>query len=136
MEIREFTMDDYDCVRQLWEVQGVRLEPGDSEEAIARKRECEPDLFLVAENKGVILGVIIGSCDGRMGWISRQAVHRTSRRMGIGSKLVEEVERRLKSKGVQQVALLVNRSDLEAQDFYQQRGFEVEEEQLLMTKRL
>jgi hypothetical protein len=135
--IRQFTMDDYECVRQLWEEQGVRLDPSLSREGIARRLErCSSDLFLVAENRGMLLGVVVASWDGQQGWISHQAVDPTSRRLGIGSKLVEEVERHLKALGARRVALLVSRDNLMAQDFYQHRGFHVEEDQILMTKDL
>jgi len=136
MLIREYTADDCDSVLQLWESQGIRLEGGERAEMLARKQECDQDLFLVAENKGVILGVVVGSWDGWKRWISHLAVDRASKGMGYRVALVREAERRLKEKGAREVVVLVPRENLEAQDFFQHMGFEVDERELLLTKRL
>ena len=54
MQIRHFTMDDYPVVMALWQRAGpgVTVRPSDRPEEIEKKLMRDPDLFLVAEEKG------------------------------------------------------------------------------------
>ncbi len=49
MKIREFKIDDYQTVRDLWRTAGLTLRPGDELEDVKLKLQRDPDLFLVAE---------------------------------------------------------------------------------------
>ena len=54
---------------------------------------------------GGIVGVVLGTYDGRRGWILRLAVHPDQRRQGFATRLVQEVERRLAALGCPRVNL-------------------------------
>lgn len=136
MNIREFTLADYDQVYKLWRVCRLSLGPEDTEEALARKLERDPDLFLVAELNRAIVGAVMGAWDGRYGTIYNHAVEPRARGSGVGSHLMWEVERRLREKGARQVWLRVGRESLEAVDFYEGRGFQADSEQVVMSKTL
>ncbi len=136
MKIREFTMKDYDRMWQLWRLCRIPLAESDSPERTAEKLKRDPDLFLVAEMNQAIMGVVMGSWDGRLAWIYNQAVDPRCRRMGVGSQLMEEIERRLQAKGAKRINLLIEKTNLEAEDFYQSSGFSVEEGYTLMIKQL
>jgi len=60
---------DYPAVRALWESmeKGVNVGRSDSPDEIAKKAARDPDLFLLAEADGLIVGSIIGGFDGRRG---------------------------------------------------------------------
>ncbi len=73
---------------------------------VAALRAHDPGLVLVAEDDRQVLGVVLGSFDGRRGWISRLAVTDAARRRGVARALVAEVERRLAARGCRQVNLL------------------------------
>ncbi|MBI4301171.1 MAG: GNAT family N-acetyltransferase [Chloroflexi bacterium] len=136
MKIRSFTMEDYEQVWELWEACKLSLGPSDSRTEIEKKLKRDPDLFLVVEENRAILGVAIGSWDGRVGSIYNHAVEPRCRRTGIGSGLMRELEHRLMEKGARRINLLVGKNNLEAQDFYEAGGFRFDDTQLLMTKEL
>lgn len=129
IRIREFTLDDYDTVYALWQNAGDGLGIGrsDTREEIAKKLQRDPDLFLVAEDDEKIVGTVIGGYDGRRGLIYHLAVDRAYRGRGIGTLLMDEVERRLRAKGCLRAYLLIKRGNEEVVEFYRQRGWETME---------
>ena len=104
LRVRRFRIGDYSEVRGLWMKSRLEIRPGDSEKEIRIKTGRDPDLFLVAEAGGKIVGSVIGAWDGRRGWIYHLGVLLRYRRTGVATKLVREVERRImKKKGVLKV---------------------------------
>ncbi len=119
--------EDYAAVAQLWQNAGpgVHLGRSDTPQEIQKKLQRDPDLFLVAEVDGQVVGSVIGGFDGRRGLIYHLAVAPEHRQQGLGTALMDEVERRLKAKGCLRAYLLVTRDNLDALDFYTHRGWEV-----------
>lgn len=127
MQIREFRFpEDFPQVENLWASieKGVNLGRSDTPEEIQKKHNHDPDLFLVAEQDGQIVGTVIGGFDGRRGLIYHLVVSGSFRERGIGSCLMEEVESRLREKGCIRCYLLVTNDNGEAMRFYEQRGWE------------
>ena len=93
-------------------------------EEIQKKLQRDPDLFLVAEAQGRLIGTIIGGYDGRRGLIYHLAVEATYRQQGIGSLLMDEVERRLKAKGCIKCYLMVADDNEDAMRYYEKRHWE------------
>lgn len=126
VKIREFYYpNDYDGALKLWggmEV-GVNVGRSDTPEEIQKKLQRDPDLFLVAEFNSQIVGTIIGGYDGRRGMIYHLAVQADMREQGIGTLLLEEVERRLQSKGCRKCYLLITAENTGAAQFYEQRSW-------------
>jgi len=91
---------------------------------IAKKVQRDPDLFLVAEAGGRLIGSVIGGFDGRRGMIYHLAVAVEYRQRGIGAALMDEVERRLKAKGCLKSYLLVVAGNEDAIEFYAKRGWQ------------
>lgn len=126
MRIREFDLDrDYDAVLALWRSAGPGVGVGrsDTREEIAKKLLRDPDLFLVAEAEGGLIGSVIGGFDGRRGLVYHLAVSADQRRRGLGRELMQELERRLRAKGCRRCYLLVKRGNAEALDFYASAGW-------------
>ncbi len=126
MSIREFSLDDYDSVVALWKQYPDELGLGrsDTREEIAKKLEHDPDLFLVAEEQGKIVGTVIGGFDGRRGIIYHLAVDPGLRGQGIGRELMNQVMSRLAAKGCIRAYLLVKPTNLDAVEFYKSIGWE------------
>lgn len=127
VQIREFRFpSDYEVVYQLWKSieKGVRVGPSDTLAEIAKKVARDPDLFLVAEDAGQIIGSVIGGFDGRRGLVYHLAVAEPFRGRGIGSCLMAEVEARLRAKGCLKSYLLVADDNREAEDYYRRRGWQ------------
>lgn len=124
--IRTFRFpEDVAAARWLWEnsAPGVHLGRSDEPEEIARKLQRDPELFLVAESDGKLIGTVIGGYDGRRGLIYHLTVHPDYRGRGVGSALMDEVERRLAKLGCLKSYLLVMPGAEEVHAFYQKRGW-------------
>jgi ribosomal protein S18 acetylase RimI-like enzyme len=124
--LREFHYpQDYSDVIRLWETagSGVRIGRSDTPEEIIKKLNYAPDLFLIAEIDGRLIGSVIGGFDGRRGIIYHLAVDLEFRMSGVGSSLMEEIERRLVARGCLRSYLLVTPENVDAMSFYEKRGW-------------
>jgi len=123
--IRELRIDDYDALVTLWDAAGLSYRPRgrDRREHIAHELAGECSIFLVAEDDGRIIGSVLGTHDGRKGWINRLAVHPDYRRRGIGTQLVREVERRLDAMGIDIVTCLIEDWNTSSQEFFTVLGY-------------
>ena len=125
--IREFCFSkDFKHVHNLWKTagKGIQLGFSDTPDEIKKKLTRDPDLFLIAEASGEIVGTVLGGFDGRRGMIYHLAVKKSHRKSGIGSTLMKELEARLKVKGCTRSYLLVTRDNSEAISFYKTEGWE------------
>jgi ribosomal protein S18 acetylase RimI-like enzyme len=102
---------------------GVQVGRSDTPDEVQKKLQRDPDLFLIAENNHEIVGAIIGGYDGRRGMIYHLTVHKNVREQGIGTLLLEEVEKRLRAKGCLKCFLLVTAENTNAIQFYEQRNW-------------
>jgi ribosomal protein S18 acetylase RimI-like enzyme len=128
MEIRDFSYpDDLPAVLQLWSSAGPGVHLGQSDEPaeLAKKLKRDPDLFLVAEEDGVLIGAVMGGYDGRRAIVYHLAIDRRRRHQGLGRALMAELEARLKTKGCLKMYLLVTKDNPDALRFYEHLGWEV-----------
>jgi ribosomal protein S18 acetylase RimI-like enzyme len=95
----------------------------DDEEMIERLLEADPDALLLAERDGELVGTLIAAWDGWRGNMYRLAVAPEHRRQGIGRRLVEEGERRLRGRGARRVSALVWRDDPPAYAAWEAAGY-------------
>ncbi len=116
---------DYEKVIDLWQNagKGVHLGKSDTYQEIAKKFLRDPDLFLVAEKDGCIIGAVMGGFDGRRGLVYHLAVHPSERRRGVASALMRELESRFKLIGCLRAYLLVTPDNITAQQFYEEQGW-------------
>lgn len=127
MQIREFHFpEDFPQVENLWDSmeRGVSLGRSDTPDEIQKKLTRDPDLFLVAEENGQIIGTVIGGYDGRRGLLYHLAVAASYRGRGIGARLMNEVESRLRAKGCLRCYLLVTTDNPEGMQYYEKHGWE------------
>lgn len=127
IQIREFRYPaDLNQVVRLWQSieKGVRLGRSDEPAEIRKKLQRDPDLFLVAETDDSIIGSVIGGFDGRRGLIYHLAVAASFRGQGAGSRLMDEVQARLRSKGCLKCYLLVTVDNEEAMQYYEHHGWQ------------
>jgi ribosomal protein S18 acetylase RimI-like enzyme len=121
MEIRTLVDDDLPAAHALWAATD-HLGPVASAE-VAQLRAFEPELVLVAHDEDGLAGVVLGSFDGRRGWINRLAVATRARRRGVAAALVAELERRLTARGCVQVNLLVLEDNVGGRGFWTAAGY-------------
>jgi ribosomal protein S18 acetylase RimI-like enzyme len=105
-DIREARTDEVEAILALWQATGSGPSITDTPEHLAMVTEKAPDLFLVAEAGGRLVGSIIGGWDNWRGHIYRLAVHPEFRRRGLARALTDEIERRLRARGARRIYAL------------------------------
>ncbi len=134
--LRPATAADTTAVLALWDGAGMLSYTREPQRDIAAILVHDPSLFLVAERDGEVVGVLLGTVDGRRGWIMRAAVEARLRGRGIGRALTEEVERRMAARGIPQANVLVVSDNADAQAFWERLGYGATMPVTLRTKRL
>lgn len=124
--IREFVFPgDYRQAVEIWKnsAPGISFSKSDSPEEIQKKLKYSPDLFLVAESGGAVIGTIIGGYDGRRGMIYHLAIKEEFRNTGLGKALMQEIEARFKAKGCVKSYLMVTKENEPVIQYYQKLGW-------------
>jgi ribosomal protein S18 acetylase RimI-like enzyme len=112
---------DLPAVTEVWTAAGSQVVP---EAEVRAALEHGPGLLLVAEAPGaLVVGVVLGTFDGRRGWIHRLAVSPGHRRAGVATALVAELEDRFRSLGAPRVNLLVLPDNAAGLAFWQRLGY-------------
>jgi len=135
--IREFCMEDYDAVIKLWNDAQLPHRPKgrDSRGKIEYELKQGIAIFLVAEINGKLVGSILGTHDGRKGWINRLAVSAEFRRQDIARRLVTEVEGRFSELGIEVVACLIEDSNTKSMQVFERLGYKKYSNIAYFTKR-
>ncbi len=121
--IREARPDDFDPVIRLWQSIDRHTSLPDRRDYLETFHAFSPDLFLVAEAEGRIIGTVIGGWDGWRANIARLATRPEARRQGVAMALVQEIERRLQAKGARRIYALVDRRSPPAEPFWEAAGY-------------
>lgn len=126
--VRAFRDSDEPAVSALWNrVFGDPQERNAPDRVIEQKRKVQPELFLVAELAGDLVGTTLAGDDGHRGWLHLVAVSPDHQKSGVGQLLVEEAAERLRERGVTKVNLQVRSDNSGVVAFYENLGFEVED---------
>jgi len=125
MHIRELTLEDYDTLVEIWTKAGLPYRPfgRDAKELFQSEINRATAVFLGAEIDGTLVGVVLGTHDGRKGWINRLAVMADHRKRGIGRALVLETERRLSDMDIKIVTCLIEGGNDTSVDFFESLGY-------------
>lgn len=135
MRVREFQDADEAQVIDVWRACGLTRPWNDPSRDIARKKQVQPDLFLVAEDEGTIVGTVMAGYEGHRGWINYLGVLPERQKSGIARALMDEAERRLRALGCPKINLQVRSDNQEALAFYARIGFQ-QDPVLSLGKRL
>ncbi len=134
--IREARPGDFDVIIRLWESIDRHTGLPDRREYLETFHAFSPELFLVAEAEGRIVGTVIGGWDGWRANIARLSTHPDLRRKGVAMALVQEIERRLQAKGARRVYALVDRRSPPAEPFWEAAGYTVNDQMLQYSRNL
>ena len=135
MKIRAFHASDEAAVIALWEEAGLTRPWNDPSADIARKLTEQPELFLVSEVAGRLVGTAMVGFDGHRGWVYYLAVAPACRKQSIGRALMGEAERLLAERGCPKLNLLVRSSNTDVVAFYARLGY-VQDDVISLGKRL
>lgn len=125
--LRPITLDDLAEMLALWRAASLQISPTDSEHGLRRHLALSGNLACVlCDAQGRIIGTLLGSDDGRRGWINHLAIHPDAQGHGYGRRLITAVTDRLKAQGCEKVNLLVRQTNQQVVPFYEKIGFAVD----------
>ena len=127
MIIRAFKERDTESIVSLWEQCSLTVPWNDPRKDIKRKLDVQPDLFIVGEKNGSIIGSVMAGYDGHRGWLYYLAVHPDWQQQKFGTMLVKEAESRLEKCGCAKINLMVRTGNKKVFTFYTTLGYEVDE---------
>lgn len=127
VSIRPFEPRDTESVVALWRACGLTRPQNDPQKDIVRKSKVNPEWFLVAEDAtGRVVGTVMAGYEGHRGWINYLGVAPAWQRGGLGRRLMDEAEARLRAAGCPKINLQVRPDNQAAIAFYERIGFAVE----------
>lgn len=137
MELKTLAPEHYDAIIDIWKRAGLPFKPigRDSKEKIINRIEQDPEMFLGAFIDNQMIGMIMGSYDSRKGWLNRLAVIPEHQGKGIAKALVQEMEKRLKTKGFRIIATLIEDGHDASMALFKEAGYIVHNDIAYLTKR-
>ena len=121
MKIRSYKPSDYSQVKKLWENAGAFDKSYDKKEKLDAKKP--KGSIIVADGNGKIIGTIIYTWDNWDSSIYRFAVDPKYQGKGLGAKLLEEAEKRLKKHSADVSSLRTDAKNIKAQKFFKKHRY-------------
>jgi ribosomal protein S18 acetylase RimI-like enzyme len=127
VEIRAYESCDERQVVQLWTDCGLAAPWNNPHRDIQRKLDVQRELFLVGCLAGKIISTIMAGYEGHRGWINYLAVHPDHQRAGIGRRMMEAAEIRLRAAGCPKINLQVRCTNAKVIEFYKKIGYKFDD---------
>ena len=102
-----------------------RTKGRESRRAIRSQLRIARNRYLGAFDGVQLVGAVLGTHDGRKGWINRLAVHPDYRRRHLASRLVRSCERGLRAQGIQMFAALIEPCNAASEAVFRHLGYEI-----------
>jgi len=128
---------DYEPLIELWQRSGLshRPEGRDSRDEIAREVKRKESCFLGMFDGDRLIGSVIGTSDGRKGWINRLAVDPDYRGQGLGLRLIKECESFLFGLGLKIIAALIETDNKPSRALFAKAGYVFPDDIVYCSKR-
>lgn len=135
--IRPLDISDYDDLLRLWQICGLPHRPKgrDSREALEKEFNRMETCFLGMFDGKKLIGSIIGSSDGRKGWINRLAIDPDYRGRRLAHRLIRECEEFLYNLGIHVIACLIEALNTPSLSTFEKAGYEITNQILYCSKR-
>jgi ribosomal protein S18 acetylase RimI-like enzyme len=133
IDIRPAGREDIASVLWLWSSAAAPTSTDDAD-AVGALLDRDPGALLVAVSSGRIVGTVIAAWDGWRGSVYRLAVVPECRRDGLGRRLLDEAERRLRRVGARRMHAIVMGTDPQALGFWGASGWEQQASQLRFVR--
>src|SRR5438552_13458614 len=114
---------DVEQVLELWRRAAAEPSVTDNADALRQRLERDRDLFLLAWDRGRLVGTLIGGWDGWRGHLYRLAADPACRRRGLAGRLVRHVETPLRRLGAGRIDRIVERRRHAARAFWRALGY-------------
>jgi ribosomal protein S18 acetylase RimI-like enzyme len=135
-QIRNYQPSDYAAVYAIWQACQLTLGLSDTFKEVERVRLLHPALFLVMENEMSIIGTVMGSFDGRRGYVHHLAVAPEHQKNGCGTLLMHELEKRYEKMGAVKIHLFVEKRNQLVVRYYEKRQWQVRDDLIMMSKNI
>ena len=119
MKIREIILIDYKQLISFWK-ENYFVNELDNLKQFKLFLKINPNLSILAEDDGKIIGTALGSFDGRRGYIQKLVVSKNWRGKGFGKKLLESVVKKLHAVGAKYIPISCEKEMI---PFYESSGF-------------
>lgn len=138
LSIRLLTSEHIADVHALWREAGLEFHPAGRDSVGHMTLEIEQGrLFMAGAYVGeALLGVVLGTDDGRKGWINRLAVRPDYRRAGLGQALIEFCERRFRDQGLGMTCTLIEDWNEASLALFQREGYALRKDIYYLRKML
>lgn len=133
--IRPYEDKDQRSVVDLWTICSLVRPWNDPAKDIERKKQVQPELFLVLEVLDRIVATAMAGYDGHRGSVYYLAVHPEFQGKGYGRSLMSAVETLLEDMGCPKVNILIRNSNIYVSEFYESLDY-VKGDTVLFGKRL
>lgn len=124
MTIRTATTGDTGNLVSLWRAAGLRFDPSAVRAELRSVLDRDELVLVDSDDQGEIGGAVLGTFDGRRGWVNRLAVRQDMQGKGVGARLLAELERRLTALGCTKVNLLIEPENAAVEGFYARQGYQ------------
>lgn len=124
LQVRSYAAHDRADVIALWREVFADDPPwNEPSQVIDAKTRVQPELFLVAQADGGLVGTVLAGFDGVRGWVHHLAVAPAVRRRGVGTALMRRAEEALLALGCPKLNLQVRERNEGVVAFYAALGF-------------
>jgi len=136
-KIRPISSDEYDDLIRLWGDCGLPYRPNgrDSFENMKREFDRMETIFLGMYDGERMIGSIIGTSDGRKGWINRLAIHPEYRGKRLAAELIAQCEDHLHDMGIKVIACLIEEWNTPSLSAFKNAGYRIHDDILYCSKR-
>lgn len=135
--IRHLKEADYKEMIRLWQRAGLTHRPHgrDSYASMSSEFARAETCILGMYDGDRLIGAIIGTSDGRRGWMNRLAIDPDYRGKGLAARLIKDAENFLSGFGVKVMAVLIEDENLPSISAFQKAGYIYGEKILYFSKR-
>ena len=135
--ILPFSMDNYTQAWELWDRSLPHSHDNSWNYAMTgRFLRHNPELCFSAFKGEQLIGTVMGSFDGRRGYIQHLAVDQSCRRSGTGRALMKKVTDAMREMDIRKVHLMVKNDNITVQEFYEKLSWDAREDITIMSIRL
>jgi ribosomal protein S18 acetylase RimI-like enzyme len=133
MKIEKFKMQYYHDIVELWRRAGIGVGSSDTKDEVAAVLERNPDLFLVGKEDGKIMAGVIGTFDGRRGYVHHLTVDPDYQKKGYGKLIMDELIELFRNMKVHKIHLFIQKTNSQVVEFYNKFGWEIRDDIIMMS---
>lgn len=136
LEFRMVSAAEIPLVHALWDESGLPFRPEgrDTVERMSAELERGSAFLPGAFDGGELVGVIMGTSDGRKGWVNRLAVKSSWRGRGLARRLIALCEKELERSGLGIICCLIEDWNEASLKLFRSEGYDLRKDILYLRK--